>query len=315
LKNKTKMAKKDKKLIVILGQTATGKTDLSIRLALWLNSKKTQKELNIKGAEIVSADSRQVYKKMDIGTGKITKKEMRGIPHYLLDIASPKRTFTIVKYQKLAYSAIDKILKNKKIPLLVGGSPLYLYSIIEGWNFPKVKPDWQLRKKFERKNPSQLFELLKKIDPKRAKQIDKNNKRRLIRAIEIARTLGQVPQLKKKSKYNFLLIGIKKTKSELQKLINKRLKKRFKQGMIKEVKKLKESGLSWKRLEEFGLEYRWIAKFLQKKINHNEMVQNLQKDIEKFAKRQMTWFKKDKKIHWTQNPKEAKKIVQNFLKK
>ena len=155
------MAKKDKKLIVILGQTATGKTDLSIRLALWLNSKKTQKELNIKGAEIVSADSRQVYKKMDIGTGKITKKEMRGIPHYLLDIASPKRTFTIVKYQKLAYSAIDKILKNKKIPLLVGGSPLYLYSIIEGWNFPKVKPDWQLRKKFERKNPSQLFELLK----------------------------------------------------------------------------------------------------------------------------------------------------------
>ncbi len=307
------MNKKGKKIIVILGQTATGKTDLSIKIALWLNSENAQKEFNIKGAEIVSADSRQVYKGMDIGTGKITKKEMKNIPHHLLNIASPKRKFTIAKYQKLAYKSIDKILKKEKIPILVGGSPFYIYSIIENWNFPKVKPDWQLRKKLEKKTTNELFETLKKIDPQRAKTIDKNNKRRLIRAIEISRALGKVPKLNKNSKYNFLLIGITKEKNELKILIDKRLKKRFKQGMIKEVENLNKSGVSWKQLEEFGLEYKWIAKYLQGKITKKEMVENLQKDIEKFAKRQMTWFKRDKKIKWVENYSEAKNIIKTFL--
>ncbi|MDD3734875.1 MAG: tRNA (adenosine(37)-N6)-dimethylallyltransferase MiaA [Candidatus Pacebacteria bacterium] len=307
------MNKKEKKIIVILGQTATGKTDLSIKIALWLNSEKAQKEFNIKGAEIVSADSRQVYKGMDIGTGKITKKEMKNIPHHLLNIASPKRKFTIAKYQKLAYKSIDKILKKEKIPILVGGSPFYIYSIIENWNFPKVKPDWQLRKKLEKKTTNELFETLKKIDPQRAKKIDKNNKRRLIRAIEISKALGKVPKLNKNSKYNFLLIGITKEKNELKILIDKRLKKRFKQGMIKEVENLNKSGVSWKQLEEFGLEYKWIAKYLQGKITKKEMVEKLQKDIEKFAKRQMTWFKRDKKIKWVENYSEVKNIIKTFL--
>ncbi len=291
-----------KKLIVILGLTASGKTELSIKLAKKFNS------------EIVSADSRQVYKGMDLGTGKITKKEMENIPHYLLDIVSPKKRFSVVQYQKLALGTIEKIFKKGKVPFLVGGSPFYLYSIIENWLFPKLKPDMKLREKLEKKTAKELFEMLKKLDKERAKTIEKENKRRLVRAIEIAKKLGKVPPLEKNPKFNCLLIGIKKSKKELNHLIKMRLKKRFEQGMIEEVKKLLQEGVNWKRLEEFGLEYRWIARYLQNKISREKMIKNLQKDIEKFSKRQMTWFKKDKKINWIKNYKEAEKLIKNFLR-
>ena len=138
------------KLIVILGPTASGKTGLSIKLAKKFNG------------EIISADSRQVYKGMNIGTGKITKKEMKGIPHYLLDVASPSRKFSVAQYQKLALKNIDKISKKSKIPFLVGGSPFYIYSVLEAWTFPKLNPDWNLRKKLEKKSCEELFKTLKK---------------------------------------------------------------------------------------------------------------------------------------------------------
>src|SRR3989338_9750335 len=159
------------KLIVILGPTSSGKTDLSIKLAKKFNG------------EVVSADSRQVYNGMDIGSGKITKKEMQGIPHYLLDVANPKRKFTVSQYQKLALFAIKKIQNKGKIPFLVGGSGLYIQSIVDGIIIPEVKPDWKLRKKLEKKNNKELYSMLFKIDPTRAKSIDKNNSRRLIRAL------------------------------------------------------------------------------------------------------------------------------------
>jgi len=293
------------KLIVILGPTASGKTALSLKLAKKFSG------------QIVSADSRQVYKGMDIGTGKITKKEMEGISHYLLDVASPKRKFSVAQYQKLALKAINKILKENKIPFLVGGSPFYIYSIVDGWIFPQLKPDWKLRKKLEEKSCQELFDILKKKDSQRAKKIERKNKRRLIRAIEIAEKLGKVPSLEKNPQFECLLIGLKKSKEELRNLIKKRLLKRFKQGMIKEVKGLKKQGLSWKRLEGLGLEYKWIALYLQNKINYPEMVENLQRDIEQFAKRQMTWFKKDKRIKWippTRPPyRWAEKLVREFL--
>ena len=285
--------------------------------------------------EIISADSRQVYKGMDIGTGKITpdtnpapyvrgrdsagqvKKKYifthKGIPHYCIDIASPKRKFTAAQYQKLAIEAVNDILERGKTPFLVGGSPFYIYSIIEGWIFPKLKPDWKLRKKLEKKSVSELFEILKKLDRNRAKSIEAKNKRRLIRAIEVCKKLGKVPELKKFSQFNCFLIGIKKSSEELKKLIKKRLSEQFDKGMVKEVKKLRKSGLSWKRLEEFGLEYRWIARYLQKKIPYNGMVENLQKDIEKFARRQMTWFKRDSRIHWIKSQKEAERLIKKFL--
>ena len=289
-----------KKLIVILGPTASGKTDLSIKLAKKFNG------------EIISADSRQVYKGMDIGTNKITKKEMQGVPHYLLDVASPKRRFTVVQYQKLALKAIERIYKKNKIPFLVGGTGFYIQAIVDGIVIPRVKPDWKLRKKLEKKNTKELFLMLKKLDSKRAKNIDKNNPRRLIRALEIVKELGTVPPLSLSGpRFELLMIGVKK--ENLEERIKKRLLKRLKIGMVAEVNNLRKSCLSWKRLEEFGLEYRYIAQYLQKKINYEEMIEKIQKESEHFAKRQMTWFKREKRIKWVKTSQEAEKLVKKEL--
>lgn len=303
---------RDKKIIVILGPTASGKSDLAVRIA-----KKFR-------GEIISADSRQVYKGMDIGTGKITKKEMCGIPHHLLDVASPKRKFTVTQYRKLALLAINKIFKNGKIPIICGGTGFYIQAVIDGLVIPQVKPDWKLREKLGKKTVKELYKILKKLDPRRARTIEKENPRRLIRAIEIVmKTKKPVPLLKMNPlPYPVLIIGIKKSPEELSKLIKKRLLKRLKAGMIEEVKKLHRNGVSWKRLDEFGLEYRWLARYLTdfqnlpylerfRKSRHQEA---LQKDIEHYAKRQMTWFKRDNRIHWIKNREEAEKLTQKFLK-
>lgn len=292
------------KLIVIIGPTASGKTDLSIQLAK-----------KFKG-EIVSADSRQVYKGMDLGSGKITKKEMGGIPHYLLDVASPKRRFTVAQYRKAALEAIKNIQKRGKLPFLVGGTAFYIQALIDGVTIPKVKPDWKLRKELKKETKENLFSRLKKLDSRRAKTIDKNNKRRLIRALEIViKTKRPVPKTKKNPiSSDILMIGIKKPKEKLEERIGKRLKKRLKEGMIIEVKRLRNSGLSWKRLESFGLEYRYIAQYLQNKISKEKMMERIQKESEHFAKRQTTWFKKDKRIYWIKNKKEAEKLVRKFLR-
>ena len=294
-----------KKLIVVSGPTASGKSELAVKLAKKFNG------------EIISADSWQVYKGMNIGTGKITKKEMQGIPHYLLDVASPKRRFTVAQYRNLALKAINKIFRKDKIPILCGGTGFYIRAVVDGIVIPEVKPDWRLRSNLNKLSAAELYQKLKKLDPKRAKTIERKNKRRLIRAIEIViKTKKPVPALKKNPlPYPVLMIGIKKEKKELSSLIRKRLLRRLKRGMIAEVKKLKKSGLSWKRLEEFGLEYRWVARFLQKKLNYQEMLKKLQKDIEHFAKRQMTWFKKEKRIQWIKNQKETEKLIEKFLKK
>lgn len=290
------------KLLVIVGPTASGKTDLSIKLAKKLNG------------EIISADSRQVYKGMNIGTGKVTRKEMQGIPHHLLDVVSAQTRFDVVKYKKKALKAIKDIQKRNKLPLLVGGTGFYIQSIVDGLILPSVKPDWKIRKELAQKSTKELFEILKKLDLRRAKTIEKDNPRRLIRAIEIIKKTGKpVPYLEKCApEFDVLILGIKKNKKELEKLIQKRLLKRLKQGMIAEVKRLKQD-ISWKRLEEFGLEYRYIALYLQNKITKKEMIERLQKKIEHYAKRQMTWFKKDKRIHWIKDDKQTENLLKKFL--
>jgi len=292
------------KIIVILGPTASGKTDLSIKLAKKYNG------------EVISADSRQVYKGLDIGSGKITKKEMQGIPHYLLDVANPKRKFTVAQYQKLAIKAIKNIQKKNKLPILVGGTGFYIQSIIDGIVIPEVKPNWELRKELEKKSNEELYKMLLEKDPERAKTIDKQNPRRLIRALEIILvTKKPIPFLKSKNNFEVLQIGIKKTPEELKKPIKKRLKKRLKNNaIINEVKKLHKI-LSWKRLEEFGLEYRFVAQYLQNKISYQEMIDKIQIESEHYAKRQMTWFKRDKKINWTENSKDAIRMVDSFTTK
>lgn len=302
-KNKQKNNLRNKKIIAIVGPTASGKSSLAIKLAK-----------KFKG-EIISVDSRQVFRNMDIGTGKVSKKERKAIPHHLLDVVNPKKRFSVIQYKKMALNAIEKIIKKGKLPILCGGTGFYFQAVIDGIIIPEVEPDWQLRKKLEQKSAKELYSILKKIDANRAKNIDKNNYRRLIRAIEIAKKIGRVPPLKKEPlPYPVLIIGVKKEKEELKKLIRKRLLKRLKSGMISEVKRLKKSGLSWKRLDEFGLEYRWIAKFLKKELNYSQMIERLQKEIENFAKRQIVWFKKDKRIRWIKNQKEAEKIIKVFIK-
>jgi len=292
------------KLIVILGPTASGKTDLAIKLAKKLAPYRTCSGTGFNGVEIVSADSRQVYKGMDIGTAKVTKKEMQGIPHHLLDVASPKRKFTITQYRKLALKAIEKIQKKNKIPILCGGTGFYIQAVVDGLVIPEVPPNWKLRKKLEKKSVGELYEILKKLDPRRAKTIERKNPRRLIRAIEICLKIGKVPPLKfKPLTYPVLMIGVKRKMKELKKRIKKRFFDWLKRGLILEVINLKKLGLSWKRIEDFGIHYQIITQYLQNKIGDKEMIENSIREIQNYAKRQITWFKRDKRIHWVNPPK------------
>ena len=292
------------KILVILGQTATGKSGLAVKLA-----KKF-------GGEIISADSRQVYKKLDIGTGKITKREMLGIPHHLIDILSPKKVFSVSAWKKLAQGKIEEILSRGKLPIICGGTGFYIQSIVDGIVLPVVPPNNTLRKALERKTLSDLVYMLKKLDPQRLNSIDTKNAIRLIRAIEIAKALGKVPEIgREKSKYNILQIGLTLPDTELRKRIHKRLLARIKKGMIQEAQKLHKKGLSLKRMKELGLEYRYLADYLENKITKIELIKKIDSEIWHYSKRQMTWFKRDKRIEWFE-PAETKKIykkVQFFL--
>lgn len=274
------------KIIVVCGPTSTGKSDYAVHLAKQING------------EIISADSRQVYIGMDIGSGKITTKEMRGIPHYMLDVASPKRTFSVAQFKKQGGACIKKILKKGKTPIICGGTGFYIDALL-GLELPEVKPNPTLRKKLEKQDTLSLSILLKQLDPKRYKTIDTKNKVRLIRAIEIATALGAVPKVIKKTPYNVSWIGLDMDDATLQNRIDLRLQKRLKQGMIKEVEKLHAAGISWKRLESFGLEYMYCALYLQKKITKQELIDGIKTASWHYVKRQRTWFKKNSCVVWT----------------
>lgn len=265
--------------------------------------------------EIISADSRQVYKGMNLGTGKITKKEMRGVPHHLLDVISPKNVFSVNDFQKRANKKIDEILKKParpsgagggKVPIICGGTGFYIDSILNKTIFPEVPPNKKLREILNKKTIDQLFQLLRKLDKNRAENIDKNNKVRLVRAIEIAKTLGKVPKLETSTvkisgrwtSENILKIGLTLQPEILKERIKIRLLDRIKKGMIKEVENLHKNGLSWKRMSELGLEYRYVSLYLQKKLSKEEMINKLNTEIWHFAKRQKTWFKRDENIIW-----------------
>jgi tRNA dimethylallyltransferase len=285
------------KLIVICGPTATGKSDFAVSLAREING------------EVISADSRQVYTGMDIGTGKITKKEMRGVPHHLLDIADPKRQIVnVVKFQKLTYKAIKDISKRGKTPILVGGTGFWIDAVAKTKTFPAVGPNKKLRAELAKLNTEEMFQRLKKINPDRAATIDPKNKHRMIRAIEIAEGLSKIPSKTPTPKINLkpIYIGLDLPQEELDKKISLRLDKRLKRGMIGEVRQLHESGVSWKKLESFGLEYKFVALYLQGKLTKEEMREQLYFAIRHYAKRQRTWFKRNKNILWL-NPNDFRK--------
>ncbi len=274
-------------MLVILGPTASGKSGLAVKLALKHNG------------EVISADSRQVYKGLDIGTGKITKKEMCGVPHHLLDISSPKKVISVVRWKELAEKAVEDILSRGKLPIICGGTGFYIQAVVDNVVYPDVLPNKELREKLSKKPTDELVTLLKKLDPKRLKTVDQKNRVRLIRAIEIAKELGSVPKAKKvKSKYEFIQIGIKTNDVELKEKIQKRLVSRMKKGMVKEAEKLHKNGLSWKRMRELGLEYRYLADFLESKLSKKDMLEKLSTEIWRYSKRQITWFKRDTRIKW-----------------
>lgn len=292
------------KVIAIVGSTASGKSDLAVAMARRFNG------------EVISADSRQVYKGLDIGTGKITKREMKGVPHHLLNVVSPRKVFTVADYKRITDSTIVNTVSRGKLPILCGGTGFYIDAVVDNILLPEVKPNKKLRSQLDKKSAQELYDILTKLDPRRAGEIGKNNKVRLIRAIEIAKSLGKVPIPKTKSLYEVLYIGVLRESDYLKERIKLRLEKRIKLGMIEEAKKLHKQGLSWRRMNELGLEYRYLALYLQGKISRNEMIEKLNFEIWHYAKRQMTWFRRNKQIKWI-DPKDLKKVsaeIQKFLK-
>lgn len=291
-------------VIVIVGPTASGKSALAIELARTI------------GAEIISADSRQVYRGMDIGTGKVTKEEQRQARHHLLDIANPKIEYNVSHFLVDAATAIADIEARGKRVIICGGTTFWIESLMLGLPLPKVVPDPIFREKWGQKEAGELYGYLKRLDPDRAKTIDKQNKVRLLRAIEIAKALGKVPVIDRSvlpDLSQYIVIGLNPPVEELNKKIRERFMARMKAGMLDEAVKLNRAGLSYERLESFGLEYRALVRFLQKKITNTELYTELPYEIIHYAKRQRSSLRRLEKqgvnIHWIKDVNEALALV------
>lgn len=293
------------KIIVILGPTASGKSDLAVKIAEQHNG------------EVISADSRQVYKGLDIGTGKITREEMRGIPHHLLDIREPNQIYTVVEWVADATKAIYDIAERGKTPIICGGTGFYISSLIDGVTLPDVTKNEELRNQLARVSTTDLFKQLQKLDPKRAATIDPENRRRLERAIEIATELGSVPEAvpNPNPDFEFIQIGISTDDVMLRERINKRLDSRIQIGMIDEARKLHTKGLGFERMRNLGLEYRYLADLIEGTITETQFRETLSNKIWQYARRQKAWFKRDHRIQWTTKDDVVKieKLVSDFL--
>jgi tRNA dimethylallyltransferase len=265
--------------------------------------------------EIISADSRQVYKGLDIGTGKVTKKEMCGVPHHLLDVVSPKKVFTADDFVRLGRKAITMIYHSNHIPIIAGGTGFYVDVLLGNITLPHVPPNAALRKKLALLSAEELFRMLEHKDPRRAADIDAQNPVRLIRALEIAEAIGSSPLPSPEPLYDVLWIGIDVPTQVLNEKIEKRLHERMKRGMLKEAERLHAEGLSWKRMEELGLEYRYLARLLQKKITRAEFDRDLLTEIKRYAKRQRMYWRRNKEITWIQrdNTLELSANIEKWL--
>ena len=274
------------KLVVVLGTNASGKSGLGIELAIKY------------GAEIVSADSRQVFKGLDLGSGKVTKEEMKGVPHYLLDVAEPGDFFSLKEYQELAYKAIDDILSRGIRPFLVGGTGLYVNAVVDGYELADAPVDTELRAKVEAMTLEELQELLKLKLGTIPDTLDMRNKRRLERAAEKI-LQGKPLNLESIKKYETLCLGVTWEREILYKRIEERLDRRLAEGMIEEVEGLLDKGVSDDFLYRLGLEYRYILLYLRGRFkDRDEFRAKLFMEIRHLAKEQMTWFRKRKDVHW-----------------
>ena len=291
------------KLIVIEGTNASGKSSLGVTLAARF------------GGEIVSADSRQVYERLDLGSGKITPEEMNGVPHHLLNVRKPGEFFSMADFQRLAFEAIDGIIARGHVPFLVGGTGLYVDAVADGYELSDRAPDHSLRAHLETFDTPALYEMLKEKLPDT--EIDPRNRHRVMRALERIeaddfRPAGKSPR------YTLLKLGVTWPRAVLKQRIDERLEKRLQEGMVDEVKALLDEGISEEFLVKLGLEYKYLTWYLTRKIGYEQMVEELGNAIKKFAKRQMTWFRRDDRIHWldmSADPvAEASALIENFLK-
>jgi tRNA dimethylallyltransferase len=276
-------------LIVIVGTTASGKSELGIRLGLRLRG------------EIVSADSRQVYRGLDIGSGKVTPQERRQVPHHLLDVADVRQRFTVAEYQRLAFAAVDDIWARGKQPLLVGGSGLYVRAVVDNPTYPNVPPRPDLREQLERTPLPELVAQLEAVDPLTARRIDQKNARRVVRALEVSLASGRpfsAQQDHAPLRVNALQLGLTWPRDELRRRIRDRLQARLAAGMLDETRDLLAAGVPPERLLELGLEYRFLTRYLVGELSYAEMTTLLETAIVQFAKRQMTWFGRDARVQW-----------------
>jgi len=277
-------------LIVVLGPTASGKSGLGIALAQHFHG------------EIVSADSRQVYRGLDIGTAKVTPEEQALVPHHLLDVVDPQDTYTVAQFQQEAIAAINDILAHSHLPLLVGGSPHYIQAVVDNLAIPGVSPQPELRARLEAQSLPELLRQLEQLDPQSAASIDRNNPRRVIRALEVCIVTGK-PFSEQRGRaqplYRSLLLGIQWPRNILYQRIDERVDERMRQGMVQEVRDLLARGISHERLDAFGLEYRFISRWLRGEFaSEEEMVQRLKYAIHDFTRRQLTWFRRETRIIW-----------------
>jgi tRNA dimethylallyltransferase len=287
-------------LLVILGPTASGKTGLAVGLARAM------------GGEIISADSRQVYRGMDLGTGKDLSEYSRGgaaVPFHLIDILDPSEEFSVFAYQKLFYRAFQEILERGKVPFLVGGSGLYLEAVIRGYRLPEAPINHALRDELAGKDMEALRRRLLSLHPRLHNRTDLRERERLIRAIEIAEhPQGSDQDAQVRIPLSPLVIGIRCGREALRSKITDRLKSRLESGMIEEVRVLRKAGLAWERIDSFGLEYRYIGRYLRGDMTRDDMFRTLNTRIHQYAKRQETWFRRMEKngvpIRWIENHDE-----------
>ena len=282
------------KLIILAGPTASGKTAVSVDLAKRI------------GGEIISADSMQIYRGMDIGTAKITADEMQGVKHYLINVSDPKEDFNIVKFQNMVKCSIEEIKKNGHIPILVGGTGFYIQSIIYDINFDKEDDNGSIRKvleeEYDKMGADFMYEKLKKIDSISAENIHKNNKKRIIRAIEYFLINNALIsehnelQRKKTSPYDFRFFVLNPKRDILYDRINKRVDKMVEKGLVDEVKSLIESGLSIDNISMQGIGYKEIVEYLEGNIPLDKAVESIKQNTRHMAKRQVTWFKRERDV-------------------
>ena len=294
-------------LIVVLGPTASGKSALGIELAQRFHG------------EIVSADSRQVYRGLDIGTAKVTPQEQALVKHHLLDVADPCEVYTVARFQQEAITAINDILTRGSLPLLVGGSPHYIQAVVDHLQIPHVAPQPDLRTQLEARPLADLLAQLEELDPQSAASIDRHNPRRVIRALEVCLVSGQPFSQQRGAAdplYRSLLLGINWPRHVLYARIDARVDERIQQGMVQETRDLLAQGVSHERLDALGLEYRYTSRLLHGEFaSEAEMAQRLKYAIHDFTRRQLTWFRKDTRIVWLEgmDVERAEKLVGDFL--